>query len=164
MWPDLRKEGTSSITWSFSLFNSPWFQGSESPRLQTLLVVWAFYCTDKLETGNGRGSEFAMNVAGWLKNIHARFQVHSYYGSRGIISVLKQICRYGHVMRKCSFLKFGHIILRIPCLESLRILPPPIPWPCPQGWSQGSCCSNCWCLSQERSHNHQLSCHSPWGS
>jgi hypothetical protein len=40
-------------------------------------------------TGNGRGSEFAASVVGWWKNIHARFQVHSCYGSRDI-NVLKQ--------------------------------------------------------------------------
>ena len=40
-------------------------------------------------TGSGRGSEFAASVVGWWKNIHARFQVHSCYGSRDI-SVLKR--------------------------------------------------------------------------
>ena len=39
-------------------------------------------------TGCGRGSRFAASVAGWCKNIHARFEVHSCYGSRDI-SVLK---------------------------------------------------------------------------
>ena len=36
----------------------------------------------------GWGSEFLASVAGWWKNIHARFEVHSCYGSRDI-SVLK---------------------------------------------------------------------------
>ena len=39
-------------------------------------------------TGNGRGSRFAAGVVGWWKNIHARFEVHSCYGSRDI-NVLK---------------------------------------------------------------------------
>ena len=40
-------------------------------------------------TGSGRGPRFAASVVGWWKNIHARFEVHSCYGSRDI-SVLKQ--------------------------------------------------------------------------
>ena len=39
-------------------------------------------------TGSGRGPQLAPSVDGWLKNIHARFEVHSCYGSRDI-SVLK---------------------------------------------------------------------------
>ena len=39
-------------------------------------------------TGRGWGSEFLASVAGWWKNIHAWFEVHSCYGSRDI-SVLK---------------------------------------------------------------------------
>ena len=39
-------------------------------------------------TGSGRGPRFAASVVGWLKNVHARFEVHSYYGYRDI-SVLK---------------------------------------------------------------------------
>ena len=39
-------------------------------------------------TGRGLGSEFLASVTGWWKNIHARFEVHSCYGSRDI-SVLK---------------------------------------------------------------------------
>ena len=46
-------------------------------------------------TGSGRGPRFAASVVGWWKNIHARFEVHSCYGSRDII-VLKQN------FRKCA--------------------------------------------------------------
>ena len=44
--------------------------------------------THLTHTGNGWGSEFLASVAGWLKNVHAKVQVHSCYGSRDI-SVLK---------------------------------------------------------------------------
>ena len=46
-------------------------------------------------TGSGRDSRFAV---GWLKNIHARFEVHSCFGSRDI-SVLKW--KFGN-SEKCS--------------------------------------------------------------
>ena len=36
------------------------------------------------QVGSGRGSEFLASVAGWWKNIHAKVEVHSCYGSRDI--------------------------------------------------------------------------------
>ena len=45
--------------------------------------------TSSAHTGSGRGSEFLVSIAGWWKNNHTRFKVHSCYGFRDI-SVLKR--------------------------------------------------------------------------
>ncbi len=112
MWPDMRK-GPLRAKYFFCHFSN--CHHSKTPRALGfwlgLLAVWAFYFKDPTleatvsllyratkdrhktaidqhacpaHTGNGSGSKFAANV-GWWKNIHARFEVHSCYGSRDII-------------------------------------------------------------------------------
>ena len=46
-------------------------------------------------TGNGQGSQLVASVAGWWNNIHAKFEIHSCYGSRDI---KVWICKF----RKCA--------------------------------------------------------------
>ena len=68
-------------------------------------------------TGSGRGSQRVVSIAGWWKNIHAKFEVHSYYGFRDINI---WICKFG----KCT-------------IRSLFSYPttyqPTLPW-----WGEGS--------------------------
>ena len=56
-------------------------------------------------TGSGRSSRFAASVVGWWKNIHARFEVHSCYGSRDISTKIREMCEVP------PFLKSGHIYM-----------------------------------------------------
>ena len=46
-------------------------------------------CTRPTHTGRVLGLEFLTSIAGCGKNLHARFQVHSCYGSRDL-SILKR--------------------------------------------------------------------------
>ena len=53
-------------------------------------IKWWFSNTIDVHTrpahaGSGRGSDFLASVAGWWKNIHAKVQVHSWYGSWDIV-------------------------------------------------------------------------------
>ena len=56
-------------------------------------------CARPTHTGTGRDPRIAASV-GWLKNIHARFEVHSYYGSR-YTSVLKEYREMVPFLRSC---------------------------------------------------------------
>jgi hypothetical protein len=49
------------------------------------------------------GSEFLVSIAEWLKNIHARFQVHSCYGSKDIGILNKKLgnVRYDPFLISC---------------------------------------------------------------
>ena len=64
----------------------------------------------------GRGSQFAASVAGWCKNIHARFEVHSCYGSRDI-SILKW--KFG----KCAKWYLSHILSQLWAAVQLVYMP-----------------------------------------